>query len=143
MRRLSIILIPSVFSCCISLQVFSQNTVRYGYDNTGNRINREIVLTKKASVQQAQKQVAYTENIQTHKIVISPNPTKGLINVEFSNINKCIGQISVYELSGKLIVQSDVLPKGNAIDISMQPDGVYLMQISMKKEVSTWIIIKN
>lgn len=131
------------FSWCMTLQMFAQNTIRYGYDNTGNRTNREIVLTKSKSAQQAQKVLTYTENFQTKEIVITPNPTKGFINVKISKIDKDGGQIAIYELSGKLIAKSDALPKGNIIDISTQPDGTYLLQISIKKEISTWIIIKN
>jgi hypothetical protein len=76
------------------------------------------------------------DEINMPKIKIYPNPTRGLVNIDFGqDILKPI-DISVYDLKGSLI---SILPSSysshNSIDLSGQVDGIYFLNIITENKV--------
>lgn len=128
---------------CVAL-AYTQNKIKYTYDESGNRIKKEIVLSSTRSLlSEDDEQEAYTEEIQSHQIIIYPNPTKGLLNVKIAGLDKINGQISIYNMGGRLINQSDLSSSNQTFDLSDQPNGIYIMQIKLEDKVSSWKIIKE
>ena len=102
MKRLLFIIL--MLGCMVS--AYTQNKIKYTYDESGNRIKKEIVLSSTRSLlSEDDEQEAYTEEIQSHQITIYPNPTKGLLNVKIAGLDKINGQISIYNMGGKLCIR--------------------------------------
>lgn len=137
MRNLILIFLFMASSCF----VFTQNKISFSYDSNGNRLNKTIVLSKSAVSTTSN---LFTEQIGNREIKIYPNPTKGILKVEIPDSDKIKdGIISVYNLQGKLITKKKIESVKNTIDISSVSNGLYIMQISIDKEVSSWKIIKQ
>lgn len=64
------------------------------------------------------------QNFETEKLAIFPNPTDGYI--QFSRIVN--GRFELYDLCGNLIVIKDLTDE-TAINLSMQPSGLYLLKV--------------
>ncbi|PZD78057.1 BspA family leucine-rich repeat surface protein [Mesonia sp. K7] len=81
-----------------------------------------------------------TENPIANQIVIYPNPTQSVLNIEAGNTQQ-IEEIKIYNLHG-LEIQS---LKGNQEQINLErlSSGVYFIQITTNKGVVTKRILKN
>jgi len=126
----------------VSLQ--SQNTVKYAYDASGNRIKREILLTKSAVATTTEPEV-FTDQVVDRKVKIYPNPTQGQLKVEVENtegIKNCTITITAMN-TGKLITKKKATLPITDIDISNQPFGIYIMLIEIDGEYTSWKIMKN
>jgi len=137
---------------------FSQQ-YSYEYDNAGNRISRKYVgLKKKLNLQEDSLLIdslyndsiiakedmdVYKDNIGDKEISIFPNPTKGKLRVEISNIEDGdIIILKVFDLSGREIYSNEKLSNYD-IDLSNYENGVYLLDIILNKEKSYWKIVKE
>lgn len=144
LKQIAVPFLLSVLSLWISPSIYAQQRIKYTYDESGNRIKKEIVLSSTRSLlSEDDEQEAYTEEIQSHQITIYPNPTKGLLNVKIAGLDKINGQISIYNMGGRLINQSDLSSSNQTFDLSDQPNGIYIMQIKLEDKVSSWKIIKE
>lgn len=118
-------------------------TLSYSYDAMGNRIAREIVITRNAAPQR-DTTICFTEVLNERAIKIYPNPTKGMLKV---NIPLQEGQespiLKLYSSSAQLVRSVKATSESTSLDISSQPNGLYLLHIIIGKEESTWKIIKK
>lgn len=88
--------------------------------------------------------VLSAENFEANQIAVYPNPSNGIFNIAFGNLNP--NKIEVYDISGKLILQKNQLEVSNNqtnIDLSNTSDGVYFVKISTENNTITKRIIKN
>jgi hypothetical protein len=82
-----------------------------------------------------------TEANQTgSKVIIYPNPTKGIINIKSRNP---IDELFVYDLAGKIIMRKEKLTDNKTIDISSYPQSIYLLRVRFGDNWETFKIIKN
>ncbi|MCC7302461.1 MAG: T9SS type A sorting domain-containing protein [Bacteroidia bacterium] len=72
------------------------------------------------------------------KSTIFPNPSTGAFSIE---ADEKIRTISVHTLQGEMILQKDVSQRRTEIDISNQPEGLYLIQVITKDWVEVHKII--
>ena len=72
------ILLFSLLSC--SLGMNAQAKIGYSYDAAGNRVKRELVLSRSQS-QEAKRSVAYSDVLGNHQIQIVPNSKSGKVKV--------------------------------------------------------------
>ena len=126
----------------LPLSAFAQ-TLSYSYDAMGNRIAREIVISKSAAPKK--DTTSYVSEVLSERTVkIYPNPTKGQLKV---NIPIQEGQeapvLKIYSSSGQLIHTVKATSSTTSLDISSHPNGLYLLHIIIGKEESTWKIIKK
>jgi hypothetical protein len=87
---------------------------------------------------------ASAENFEANQIAVFPNPSNGIFNIAFGNLNPT--QIDVYDISGKLILEKKQLEISNNqtnIDLSKTSDGVYFVKITTEDNTITKRIIKN
>ena len=121
--------------------------IKYEYDDAGNRIRRFEEIPMHAKMKNADEQTTdiFEEELPEMKISITPNPTKGILQVEITNAETLQGvEILLYNPQGTLIKRLGNLAEQTTLDISSQPDGIYIMQIVQNnKKISTWKIIKN
>ena len=127
--------------------VFAQSKIGYAYDMAGNRIKREIVMSASqamAKKQSFESQDFYSERLREHSVKIYPNPTQGNLKVSISDLetsDKC--HLGVYSIQGTQIFAFDVSSDNADVDISNQPNGVYLLQITINGQSTTWKIVKQ
>lgn len=132
------------FVFCTTTYVHAQNKIKYSYDSAGNRTKREIVLSATRSIlSEENEQVPYIEEMQSHEIKIYPNPTKGILNIKITGLDKAKGFISIYNIVGKLIEKTELSDNNQTFDLSAQPNGIYIMQIRIEDKISSWKIIKE
>ena len=90
------------------------------------------------------QQEVYTDALSETLITIYPNPTRGLLTVKFTNMPQdAVSNITLFDMQGKIIKQQRSLSDENRLDISAQPTGTYIMQISVGDEVVSWKIVKQ
>ena len=131
----------SVLFCC----TVSAQSIEYGYDACGNRISRQIVLQKtNKNLSIAEQQDTFSEEqLGTVQLRIYPNPTHGHLKVVIQSPDESYGSIEVYDTQGRRIAYLPHAEHENDIDLSPQPNGIYLMRLSIGDEVSTWKILKK
>lgn len=131
----------SVLFCC----TVSAQSIEYGYDACGNRVARQIVLektNKSLSVASVQEDFS-EEQLGEVQVRIYPNPTHGHLKVVLQGVDELQGAIEVYDTQGHCIAILTNAEHENDIDLSPQPNGIYLMRLMINGEVSTWKIIKK
>lgn len=144
MRRIQLmfylVLLPVVSS--------AQDRIGYSYDASGNRIKREIVMqVPKAMAKQqnfSSDNQSFSDMLHDHSIKIYPNPTKGALRIcisELKGTDKC--SLEVYTTLGVQILVKKVETDNFDIDISNQPNGVYLLRITINERATTWRIVKQ
>lgn len=79
------------------------------------------------------------------QVKIYSNPTKGKFLIDFGQSPNVPSIISVYDMYGKLIVNRiQDLSSIYLADISDQPDGIYLLNISIDiKQITTLIVLNK
>lgn len=95
----------------LPLIVSSQTIVNYTYDAAGNRIKREIVLSR--SMENTEKPL--TETLSRKSISIYPDPTAGLLKISISGwetTDKC--KFTIFSLKGALNQEIQVCIKGTS-----------------------------
>lgn len=124
------------------LSAMSAPKVVYTYDSTGNMVKREIVLSR--AVEQKSRQIPYSDFLSEKTIKIHPNPTDGFLQVEISRLDdgdRC--DLDVFNLSGANIIHQNVNEQLTDLDLSSQPNGVYVLKIKINDDETSWKIIKK
>jgi hypothetical protein len=135
--------------------IFSQ-TVSFGYDDNGNRISRVLEVEKMESgmisfpvknlPMEYAKAKEEAENVMEEETTVNiyPNPTKGILNIEISNLSE-EGKVdlSVYDLNGAKLINDKNLAPITDLDISKLKDGIYILQIKLNGINYNWKIVKN
>lgn len=131
------------------------NTYTYGLTSIGSETNvifRIVFISDEAASQLGVKVddfvingVLSANSFEANQIAVYPNPSTGIFNIAFGNLNP--NKIEVYDISGKLILQKNGLEvSGNNqtnIDLSNTSTGVYFVKISTENNTITKRIIKN
>lgn len=145
-KQKAVLFLLSVLSLWISPNVCAQQRIKYTYDNAGNRIKKEIVLsaTRSAPEHEEEDPVSYEEKLRETQVTIYPNPTKGMLRIDISGVDKFENaRITLYDLNGKLLQQWNDISQSNVIDLSGQSPDIYIMQVAYNGQVSSWKIVKE
>ena len=141
------LLVCLLVAVLFSAQAHAQTNYGFTYDASGNRLTRAILLksaTIPSDTLQAKKAEKILEDqIGLQKTRIYPNPTKGLLRIDFPELSDSEPIIRVYDPSGRLIVQETAISTGNNVDMSAHPPGLYIMIIHIGQEKKEWKIIKE
>ena len=135
------------FLFCTITYVHAQNKIKYTYDSAGNRLSRQkeiVVQTWGVLSDDEGEPSIYEEKLSETKVTIYPNPTRGMLKVDISGVEKFENaRISLYDLTGTLMQQWGSISQSNAVDISDRTPGMYIMQIVYNGNTSSWKIIKE
>lgn len=122
-------------------------TFVYSYDNSGNRTERVIDLTKSAQVayeaSSSVEQQEISAELEDLDVKIYPNPTKGMLKVKVSGADAYTASLAIYNPQGKLIIEQVINKSINQVNLSNQPPGLYILKIIVGQNVSDWKIIKD
>ena len=70
--------------------------------------------------------IGHNQNI---KILATPNPTSGLVNIDIPNWNDVQLNISVYDVLGKDILNKTINQRKTQLDLSKLSSGIYILKI--------------
>ena len=146
--KLNLIAVLVCCGVCFATPVLSQ-TLTYYYDETGNRTEKVIVLQKSATVSSLNKNVIHEKEISPagFDVLLYPNPTDRILKVEIKSNGKNVVesdqvQIEVYDLTGRVIINTPANIGLTLVDLSSQANGTYIMILKYGEIVSRWKIIK-
>lgn len=119
--------------------------VLFAYDEAGNRVKREIFVSSpsKAKGKSMQGGDSYYDMLGDRTVKISQD-AYGIIKVsilDFAEGDNCA--MDVYTLNGLTIFSGSINESVTIIDISGQPDGVYILRVIVNGNQTTWKINKN
>lgn len=120
-------------------------TLRYVYDAAGNQTLRYMIYFRSTSPAGEEK-----EENPAHKmlsgceVTIYPNPTDGHLTVEIrTDETEFAGNLSLFTLQGQLITRLPLQIPYTELDLTVHPDGTYILQIETGDEKNSWKIIKQ
>ena len=126
----------------------AQGRIGYSYDAAGNRVKRQIIMPVPKTMAKQQNfssdNQSFSDMLHDHSIKIYPNPTKGALRICISGLkgtDKC--SLEVYTTLGVQILAKKIETDNIDINISNQPNGVYLLQITINGKTTTWKIVKK
>ena len=80
-----------------------------------------------------------TEN--SSAAVLSPNPTDGLLTVEFAEFSNA--EVSICDIYGREVLKVANLHSGQQVDLSAMNAGMYVIKISSEGSNYTYTVIKR
>lgn len=138
--------------CLLSIiHVFGQNpvNVNFNYDDNGNRIFKEIVITQvidKGNVQETKSPflTSALDTMNTLEISIYPNPTNNKVIVatkgmESSQTLKAV----LLSMTGEVLEERIIADTRESFDLSEKASGVYLIELYINQEKQIWKVIKR
>ena len=124
----------------------------YDYDNAGNRILRTTVPLRQAIAADSdtsfadtsnnKQELYYEEFVGENNVTVYPNPTKGMVTLQFDKPAKT-GLYRLSDLSGKLLSDGTITNPIVTLDLSRYENGVYLLTLTLDGQTDTWKIIKQ
>ncbi len=79
------------------------------------------------------------------KFDISPNPTNGVLSLNFSDFEKFenIKYISVFDIAGKKIIEKKNVNRNEKLNLSEFEKGIYIIKLKVGEEIFSKKLIKN
>ena len=118
---------------------YSQTTLHFTYDTAGNRTSRTIVVR---SLQAPHHDVKTSVDLYEDAKVRIKELGTDFLQVEILGLNNS-ANISIYDASGKTFLSSEISETVSSIDVSVVPQGVYVLRIGIDGEENTWKLIKK
>lgn len=145
MKHLNIwvLLLVALFPLVTSAQTLFEFT----YNESGHRELREVIQLKSAVATQdtlisKQTKMPLSREIGLQELWIYPNPTKGIVRIEFPLVDS-EAFIRVYDANGKAIIQKAVKEPSSEINLSGEPSGIYILSIRIGSDKKEWKVIKE
>lgn len=135
-----------LFICLISiLPTIAQGRISFAYDETGNRVKREIIITQKSRAMEKpeDKDESYYDALGDRMIKIARNGS-GVIKVTVINMasdDECY--IDVCSIDGMQVFIETHGGAETIIDISNRPDGIYILRVVVNETQTIWKITKS
>jgi len=128
-------------------------SAEFAYDNAGNRTHRTIFLQQapqtRASVTETEARAMpqtprYEDMLGERKVIIYPNPTQGMIRVEFLGYGEMQdARLLLYNMQGQLLLQVNNVEQPATLDLTPYPAGLYILSLIEGVSRSEWRIIKQ
>ena len=149
MKKITLSLLISVIALSCLAQVEVTHT--YDYDAAGNRVSRTVLEISNKSLKSdchqdsawdSEQNQHYEEFIGKNSVKIYPNPTHGMVTLQFEKpIDNSYYQL--FGLSGQLLSEARITEMDIILDLSNYRTGVYMLTISINEKKETWKIIKK
>lgn len=100
-----------------------------GITTFGEDLNGELYLATGNTIYKIiDTSIAATENFDTSHFSVYPNPAKDEVFIDLKNISST-GIASIFDITGKQLVQQSMQTNSTRIDTSMLQNGIYLLTI--------------
>jgi len=126
--------------------ILPAQTIYYGYDNSGNRKSRSITLPANKSADEINQEnlKPVIDKIGDLEVKIYPNPTRGLLAIEFINYsNENPAEISLYSVEGKSLMSIQVSNTYNELNMTGLKPGNYYLIIKAGDKTTNWTVVKE
>lgn len=143
MRKKRFVFLSAVLAVFVAMN--AQNRVQFAYDQAGNRVKRELVITHNArsAKKAATREEAYFEDLGERTVKISSNGS-GIIKITVLHMHtEDKGNVEVYSLGGSEVLNRSLSSVETLVDISDKPKGVYILKVTLNGKVTTWKITKK
>lgn len=143
MRKKRFVFLSAVLAVFVAMN--AQNRVQFAYDQAGNRVKRELVITHNArsAKKAATREEAYFEDLGERTVKISSNGS-GIIKITVLQMHtEDEGNVEVYSLGGSEVLNRSLSSAETLVDISDKPKGVYILKVTLNGKVTTWKITKK
>ncbi len=143
MRKKRFVFLSAVLAVFVAMN--AQNRVQFAYDQAGNRVKRELVITHNArsAKKAATRDEAYFEDLGERTVKISSNGS-GIIKITVLHMNiEDEGNGAVDSLGGSEVLNRSLSSAETLVDISDKPKGVYILKVTLNGKVTTWKITKK
>ena len=138
-----------VFIVCAIIipNALAQNaTVRFAYDESGNRIRRSLIIAK---AEQDGKSLLHDKIDEDSALALNkddvsgisvyPNPTADKFTVELPEPAAKTCHVALYNMTGLLLEERNVAAASNLVfDLAGKPSGTYLLHIVLDGVPHTW-----
>ncbi len=81
------------------------------------------------------------ELLSQANISLYPNPVSDLLSIDFQQYTKEVVQLSIIDLTGKLVHNSTLSQQNNSISVDQLPQGVYFVNLRNGEMASTHKIV--
>jgi hypothetical protein len=125
----------------------TQSKVYFTYDDAGNRIARELIVSGIADLKNTPGGQPQKFNLGGGTdILLYPNPTSGLLNFEI--VGTDIGDspkvsIKIFSISGSLVHEEDRQSGTFTIDLTNKQNGTYLLDVNVNGKARHFTVIKQ
>ncbi|HAH59082.1 MAG TPA: hypothetical protein DCL86_13125 [Bacteroidales bacterium] len=139
-------ILPLLILVFLSSALCAQQIVNFEYDLAGNRVLRYLDTKKstEAEVDSLFKAGTITDKITGDNLIrVYPNPTYGIINVEFMEIIEGQTVYFITDQNGRQVMTGKTNSLSNTIDITHQSRGVYYLVIKAPEIYQVYKIIKQ
>ena len=136
-----LIFLALLLSFIFSNKAFAQRCLVFGYDVSGNRIDR-TVTTDCQGVRKIVEELETTASDE--EVRVYPNPTNGSLKVVIpEGIKNDNSNYELFDINGVLISADDIHEFETDIDIGDHPAGVYLLKITNGDDIISKIVLKQ
>ncbi len=147
MKKINLLLLLIIL---FGLQQAFPQAINYTYDVNGNRETRNVATLKQTTADTIhpsppEERELLTETLGELTITVSPNPTRGEVNVAISNLpEEARVESALYNPAGVLLSASPLQVNGSGtINLATQPSGIYYLKLKAGCKQSVWKIIKE
>ena len=129
-------------------EINGNNDVIYIYDDAGNRIQRNIVITNLTSEEEevlaSSRSIVQekTTIITTDLYAVYPNPTSNYVNIEAKEGSLVGGTVSIMDMTGRALYTASMNGGIYKLDMSGYDSGTYVLWIQSGDVVVTKKVIK-
>jgi hypothetical protein len=104
-------------------------------------ITDEAGNTAECSFDITVKKYTTVSEIVSSEVLVYPNPTSGIINLDFSEIK--VQKLFVSDMTGKTLISKQAINQKELIDLSNYPSGIYFINIITNNKVFTTKLVKK
>lgn len=129
----------------VNAQSETISEVSFTYDDSGNRIEREIVYYESIPKSAVKSVKEEDELVFDKELSIYPNPVKESLFVTLNEIalEQTNREVYLYDNAGRQILQVPANSDVNQVNVSSLPSGTYILKLVYGNMHKEWIIIKN
>lgn len=130
------------------LSAFAQTQYEFTYDDSGNRIRREIIVLQAKSASLLSENLLNEEDEITSlfgegEVVIYPNPTKGILRIDLPSLTANGVTLRLFDNQGRMLQSKQAVEMGNELELSHYSSGLYILVIQSGDQKKEWKIVKE
>lgn len=93
------------------------------------------------------EQVGIKESTESNELVVYPNPTSGVFQIDFNGSINSNSLLLVRDISGKVVLTREISSSSDlsevTVDLTMNPSGIYFIEVQTEKGVFKERIVKK
>ncbi len=123
----------------------SAQKIGFAYDATGNRIKREIVVSRdlKKSNKTAENDASFYDTLENKTIRITRTSSNTIVVSILNFDSKDVGFVDLCSINGMRVYLQNLPASEINIDMGSLPSGLYILRVRINDNSTTWKISNN